>query len=74
MARFVEALAQVKLDGAKWAARTRQAREEYLAWSAPHRSVIVARYSDMHGPFTPSNFESYYVTQYDGDEFKGIAR
>jgi acetolactate synthase-1/2/3 large subunit len=32
MARFVEALAQVKLDGAKWAARARQAREDYLAW------------------------------------------
>jgi acetolactate synthase-1/2/3 large subunit len=31
MARFVEALAQVKLDGAKWAGRTGQAREEYLA-------------------------------------------
>jgi acetolactate synthase-1/2/3 large subunit len=35
MARFVEALAQVKLDGAKWAGRTGQAREEYLAWSEP---------------------------------------
>ncbi|MGH8689024.1 MAG: thiamine pyrophosphate-binding protein [Burkholderiales bacterium] len=33
MARFVEALAQVRLDGAKWAARTRQAREEFLAWT-----------------------------------------
>jgi acetolactate synthase I/II/III large subunit len=33
MARFVEALAQVKLDGAKWTARTRQAREEFLAWT-----------------------------------------
>jgi acetolactate synthase-1/2/3 large subunit len=32
MARFVEALAQVQLDGAKWAARSRQAREDYLAW------------------------------------------
>jgi acetolactate synthase I/II/III large subunit len=35
MARFAEALAQVQINGAKWAARTRQAREEYLAWSAP---------------------------------------
>jgi acetolactate synthase-1/2/3 large subunit len=35
MARFVEALAQVRLDGARWAARTRQARDDYLAWSAP---------------------------------------
>jgi acetolactate synthase I/II/III large subunit len=35
MARFVESLAQVPLDGAKWAARTQQAREEYLAWSVP---------------------------------------
>jgi acetolactate synthase-1/2/3 large subunit len=33
MARFVEALSQVKLDGAKWAARTTQAREELLAWT-----------------------------------------
>jgi len=33
MARFVEALSQVKLDGAKWAARTKQAREEFLAWT-----------------------------------------
>jgi acetolactate synthase-1/2/3 large subunit len=33
MARFVEALSAVKLDGAKWAERTRQAREEYLAWT-----------------------------------------
>jgi acetolactate synthase-1/2/3 large subunit len=33
MARFVEALSQVKLEGAKWAGRTRQARDEYLAWS-----------------------------------------
>lgn len=33
MARFVEALSQVKLDGAKWAGRTRQARDEYLAWT-----------------------------------------
>ncbi|MEX0637162.1 MAG: thiamine pyrophosphate-binding protein [Burkholderiales bacterium] len=32
MANFVAALAQLKLDGAKWAARTRQAREDYLAW------------------------------------------
>jgi acetolactate synthase-1/2/3 large subunit len=33
MARFVEALSQVKLDGAKWAGRTQQARDEYLAWT-----------------------------------------
>jgi len=35
MARFVEALTQARLDGAQWAARTKQAREEYLAWSTP---------------------------------------
>ena len=35
MARFVEALAAVALDGAKWAARTAQAREEYLDWTEP---------------------------------------
>jgi acetolactate synthase-1/2/3 large subunit len=33
MARFVEALSQVKLDGAQWSARTRQAREDFLAWT-----------------------------------------
>jgi acetolactate synthase I/II/III large subunit len=33
MARFAETLAQVKLDGANWAVRTKQAREEYLAWT-----------------------------------------
>jgi acetolactate synthase-1/2/3 large subunit len=33
MARFVDALSQVKLDGTKWAGRTQQAREEYLAWT-----------------------------------------
>jgi acetolactate synthase-1/2/3 large subunit len=33
MAQFVEALSAVKLDGAKWAERTRQAREEFLAWT-----------------------------------------
>jgi len=33
MAHFVEGLAQVKLDGAKWVARTKQAREDYLAWT-----------------------------------------
>jgi acetolactate synthase-1/2/3 large subunit len=35
MANFVEALAQAKLDGAKWAARTQQARADYLEWTAP---------------------------------------
>jgi acetolactate synthase-1/2/3 large subunit len=35
MARFVAALATVKLDGARWAARTQQARADYLAWSEP---------------------------------------
>jgi len=33
MAQFVQALAPVTLDGAKWAARTRKAREEFLAWT-----------------------------------------
>ena len=33
MTNFVQALAQAKLDGAKWAARTSQAREEYLGWT-----------------------------------------
>jgi acetolactate synthase-1/2/3 large subunit len=47
MARFVEALAQVKLDGAKWAARTQQAREEYLAWSAPQPMPGKLQYADI---------------------------
>jgi len=47
MARFVEALAQVKLDGAKWAARTRQAREEYLAWSAPQPMPGKLQYAEI---------------------------
>jgi len=33
--RLVEALAGVKLDGAKWRDGTRVARDEYLAWSEP---------------------------------------
>ncbi len=32
---FVEALAELKLDGARWRDSTRAAHEEYLAWSAP---------------------------------------
>jgi acetolactate synthase-1/2/3 large subunit len=47
MARFVEALAQVKLDGATWAARTRQAREEYLAWSAPQPIPGKLQYAEI---------------------------
>jgi len=35
MAQFVEALAGVKLDGARWRDRTRAAHAEYLAWSEP---------------------------------------
>src|SRR5512134_520699 len=33
MANFVAALADVRLDGAKWARRSQQARAEYLAWT-----------------------------------------
>jgi acetolactate synthase-1/2/3 large subunit len=47
MARFVEALAQVKLDGAKWAARTRQAREDYLAWSTPQPIPGKLQYAEI---------------------------
>jgi acetolactate synthase-1/2/3 large subunit len=47
MARFVDALAQVKLDGAKWAARTQQAREEYLAWSAPQPMPGKLQYAEI---------------------------
>jgi acetolactate synthase-1/2/3 large subunit len=32
---FVEALAELKLDGAKWRDSTRAAHEDYLAWSEP---------------------------------------
>ena len=47
MARFVEALAQVRLDGSKWAARTAQAREEYLAWSAPQPMPGKLQYAEV---------------------------
>jgi acetolactate synthase-1/2/3 large subunit len=47
MARFVEVLAQVKLDGARWAARTQQAREEYLAWSAPQPIPGKLQYAEI---------------------------
>ncbi len=47
MARFVDALAQVKLDGAKWAARTQQAREEYLAWSEPQPMPGKLQYAEI---------------------------
>jgi len=33
MANFAAALSAVRLDGAKWAARTRQARQDFLAWT-----------------------------------------
>jgi acetolactate synthase-1/2/3 large subunit len=32
-AQFVEALSAVRLDGSKWRAHTRAARDEYLAWT-----------------------------------------
>ncbi|MGH8706313.1 MAG: thiamine pyrophosphate-binding protein [Burkholderiales bacterium] len=35
MAQFVQALASVKIDGARWRAWTEAAREEYLAWTVP---------------------------------------
>ena len=47
MARFVEALAQVRLDGSKWAARTAQAREENLAWSAPQPMPGKLQYAEV---------------------------
>jgi len=47
MSQFVEALACVKLDGAKWAARTRQAREEYLAWSVPQPIPGKLQYAEI---------------------------
>jgi acetolactate synthase-1/2/3 large subunit len=47
MANFVAALAQVQLDGSKWAARTRQAREDYLAWTAPQPIPGNLQYADV---------------------------
>jgi acetolactate synthase-1/2/3 large subunit len=47
MARFVEALGQVQLDGGKWGARARQAREEYLAWSSPQPIPGKLQYADI---------------------------
>ncbi len=56
MAQFVQALAQVKLDGARWAARTRAAREEFLAWTEPRpmpgrlQYAEVVKWLDRHLP------------------------
>jgi len=47
MANFVAALAQLKLDGAKWAARTRQAREDFLAWSEVQPMPGRLQYGDV---------------------------
>jgi acetolactate synthase-1/2/3 large subunit len=47
MSQFVEALARVKLEGAQWAARTQQAREEYLAWSQPQPIPGRLQYADI---------------------------
>lgn len=56
MAQFVEALAQVKLDGARWAARTKAAREEFVAWTEPRpmpgrlQYAEVVKWLDQHLP------------------------
>jgi len=47
MGRFIEALAQVKLNGAKWAGRTGQAREEYLAWGQPQAIPGKLQYAEV---------------------------
>jgi len=47
MANFVAALAQLKLDGAKWAARTRQAREDFLAWTEVQPMPGRLQYGDV---------------------------
>jgi acetolactate synthase-1/2/3 large subunit len=47
MANFVETLAQLKLDGAKWAARARQAREDFLAWTEVQPMPGRLQYGDV---------------------------
>jgi acetolactate synthase-1/2/3 large subunit len=47
MANFVAELAQVKLDGSKWAARTRQAREDCLAWTTPQPMPGKLQYGEV---------------------------
>jgi acetolactate synthase-1/2/3 large subunit len=47
MARFVEALAQVTLDGAQWASRTKQAREEFLSWTQVQPMPGKLHYGDV---------------------------
>jgi acetolactate synthase-1/2/3 large subunit len=47
MANFVAALATVKLDGARWAARTQQARADYLAWSEPQPMSGKLQYANV---------------------------
>src|SRR3970040_1339529 len=47
MANFAAALAQLKLAGAKWAARTRQAREDFLAWTEVQPMPGRLQYGDV---------------------------
>jgi acetolactate synthase-1/2/3 large subunit len=46
-AQFVEALASVRLDGSKWRAHTKQAREEFLAWTEPRPIPGPLQYADV---------------------------
>jgi len=45
--RFVEALAGIKLDGARWAGELRAAREEYLAWNRPQDMPGALHYGNV---------------------------
>jgi acetolactate synthase-1/2/3 large subunit len=44
--RFVEALAELKPDGARWQAATRDAHEDYLAWSEPRPMPGALQYGE----------------------------
>ncbi len=47
LAQFVEALAGVKLDGAKWRDGTKAARDDYLAWSEPRPMPGKLQYGEV---------------------------
>jgi acetolactate synthase-1/2/3 large subunit len=47
MAQFVEALAQVPVDGTRWKARTEAAHAEYLAWSEPRAMPGALQYGEV---------------------------
>jgi acetolactate synthase-1/2/3 large subunit len=46
-ARFVEALADVTLDGSRWGANLRAIREDYLEWNRPQQMPGALQYGEL---------------------------